>query len=58
MGNTLNKETIKELHLYDKNKSRRMTALVILRIPIGIIGITIAKWAAQGYPIGVDLDWN
>lgn len=58
VGVEIRKESIKEIHLYNEGKSRRLTALVILGIPIGIIGLTIAIWAAQGFPIGISLDWN
>ena len=58
VGVQIKKETIKEIHLYNKSKSQRMTALVIIGIPFGIIGIAFAIWAAQGFPINIDLDYN
>ncbi len=56
VGVSIRKESIKEIHLYNKGKSRRLTALVILGIPIGIIGLAFGIWAAQGFPIGLALD--
>jgi hypothetical protein len=58
VGVHINKENIKEIHLYNKSKSNGMTALVIIGIPIGIIGIAFAIWAAQGFPISVSLNWD
>jgi hypothetical protein len=54
----INPDNIKEIHLFNKSKSRGMTALIIVGIPIGIIGIALAIWAAQGYPLNIDLNWN
>jgi hypothetical protein len=58
VGVEIRKESIKEIHLYNKGKSTRLTALIILGIPIGIIVIAFGIWAARGYPIGISLDWN
>ena len=58
VGVEIKKETIKEIHLYNKRKSNGMTALLIIGIPIGIIGIAFAIWAAQGFPLDIEMNWD